>query len=105
MTHMDDFFVDDDDMAPSRNKSSIARRVTGVLALVASLTLIWATWSFFSGGDDVVAETDYVGEGSGEVTIVVARGDSLTAIGTTLADAGVVLSVKAFVDEIGRAHV
>lgn len=40
---------------------------------------------------------DYTGEGSGSVTVVVKKGDSLTAIGRTLAEADVVASSDAFV--------
>ena len=99
MTHMDEFFDDEDDLPPSRNASSWARRITGIAVLLAIAALAWGTWSFISGmGGGSTAETDYAGEGIGEVQIVVGRGDTLTAIGQTLADAGVVRTVKAFVD-------
>ena len=99
MTHMDEFFDDEDDLPPSRNATSIARRITAVAVALAVVALVWGTWSFVSGlGGGVAAQTDYSGEGVGEVQVIVERGDSLTAIGQTLTDAGVVRSVQAFVD-------
>ncbi len=98
MAHMDEFFDDEDTLPPSRNASSWARRITGIAVLLAILALAWGTWSFLTGGGGAVAETDYAGEGVGEVDIIVARGDTLTAIGQTLTDAGVVRSVDAFID-------
>jgi UPF0755 protein len=99
MTHMDEFFDDEDNLPASRNASSWARRITGIAVLLAVVALAWGTWSFVSGfGGGTAAETDYAGVGIGEVEIVVARGDTLTAIGQTLADAGVVRTVQAFVD-------
>lgn len=99
MTHMDEFFDDEDALPPSRNATSLARRITGIAVLLAVLALAWGTWSFVSGfGGGGTAASEFAGEGFGEVQVVVARGDTLTAIGQTLTDAGVVSSVKAFVD-------
>lgn len=98
MAHMDEFFDDEDDLPPSRNASSWARRITGIAVLLAVAALAWGTWSFISGTGGSAPETDYAGEGIGEVQVVVARGDTLTAIGQTLSEAGVVRSVDAFVD-------
>ena len=98
MTHMDEFFDDEDSLPPSRNASSLARRITGVAVLLAALALAWGTWSFLTGSGGSPAETDYAGEGVGEVQVQVARGDTLTAIGQTLTEAGVVRTVNAFTD-------
>jgi UPF0755 protein len=99
MTHMDEFFDDEDALPPSRNATSLARRITGIAVLLAVVALAWGTWSFVSGiGGGGSGESEFAGEGFGEVQVVVARGDTLTAIGQTLTEAGVVSSVKAFVD-------
>lgn len=98
MTHMDEFFDEEDALPPSRNASSWARRITGIAVLLAVVALAWGTWSFISGTGGSAQETDYAGSGLGEVEVVVARGDTLTTIGQTLADAGVVLTVDAFID-------
>jgi UPF0755 protein len=98
MTHMDEFFDDEDSLPPSRNASSLARRITGVAVLLAVAALAWGTWSFLTGGGTPAPETDFAGEGVGEVQVQVARGDTLTAIGQTLTDAGVVRTVDAFTD-------
>jgi UPF0755 protein len=99
MTHMDEFFDDEDALPPSRNATSLARRVTGAAVLLAVAALAWGTWSFVSGfGGGSSSASEFAGEGIGEVQVVVSRGDTLTAIGQTLTDAGVVSSVKSFVD-------
>lgn len=98
MTHMNEFFDDEDTLPPSRNASSLARRITGIAVLLAVLALAWGTWSFLSGSGGSTAQTDYAGEGVGEVQIQVSRGQTLTAIGQTLTEAGVVRSVDAFID-------
>lgn len=99
MTHMDEFFDEEDRLPPSRNATSTARRITAVAVVLAVVALVWGTWSFVSGiGGSGVAQTDYSGEGVGEVQVIVERGDSLTTIGQRLTDAGVVRSVQAFVD-------
>ena len=99
MTQVDEFFSEADQLPPSRNASSWARRITGIAVLLAVAALAWGTWSFVSGfTSGTTAKVDYVGDGTGQVEIIVARGDTLTAIGQTLADAGVVRSGQAFVD-------
>lgn len=99
MTHMDEFFDDEEALPASRNAASVARRITGIAVLLAVVALAWGTWSFVSGlGGGGTAESEFAGEGVGEVQVVVARGDTLTTIGQTLADAGVVSSVKSFTD-------
>lgn len=99
MSHMNEFFDDEDSLPPSRNATSWARRITGIAVLLAVAALAWGTWSFVSGiGGGSAVASDYSGEGSGEVQVIVARGASLTAIGQALADAGVVSSASAFVE-------
>lgn len=99
MTHMDEFFDEEDQLPPSRNATSVARRITAVAVLLAVVALGWGTWSFVSGlGGGTAAAPEFSGEGFGEVQVVVARGDTLTVIGQSLTDAGVVSSVKSFVD-------
>ncbi len=61
-----------------------------VVGLLGGLTLLAA--SLLNGSDN-----DYPGPGTGEVTVVIPAGASLTAMGTLLADADVVKTVDAFV--------
>lgn len=80
--------------------STRRRRSSGPLAvLVAFLMLAVIGVGAFLGIRSLTGSGsgDFEGEGSGSVTIVVAKGDSLTAIGRTLADAEVVASSDAFV--------
>ena len=80
--------------------STRRRRSSGPLAvLVAFLMLAVIGFGAFLGIRSLTGSGsgDFEGEGSGSVTIVVAKGDSLTAIGRTLADAEVVASSDAFV--------
>jgi UPF0755 protein len=69
-----------------------------VLGLAVVIVLIlgvgWGALTLLRSGS---SSDDYAGPGSGTVTIVVNKGDSLTAMGTTLAQAGVVKSADAFV--------
>ena len=76
------------------------RRSSGPLAvLVAFLLLAGIAFGAFLGIKSLTGSgsSDFQGEGTGSVTIVVKKGDSLTAIGRTLADAEVVASADAFV--------
>lgn len=66
--------------------------VLAVLAGVAGAG--WYVWErYLNNGFE-----DYEGEGSGSVEVVVAPGDTVTAIGNTLADADVVASPQAFIE-------
>lgn len=80
--------------------STRRRRSSGPLAvLVAFLMLAVIGFGAFLGIRSLTGSGtgDFEGEGSGSVTVVVAKGDSLTAIGRTLTDAEVVASSDAFV--------
>lgn len=80
--------------------STRRRRSSGPLAvLVAFVMLAVIAFGAFLGIRSLTGSGsgDFEGEGTGSVTVVVAKGDSLTAIGRTLADAEVVASSDAFV--------
>jgi UPF0755 protein len=68
--------------------------------LVAVAALVVVARAVFLGVRSLGGGTpdDYSGEGTGSVSVVVVKGDSLRAIGKTLADAGVVASEDAFVN-------
>ena len=75
------------------------RRSRGPLAvLIAVVALVAVALGAFVGLRSLTAPSDFQGEGSGSVTVVVKKGDSLSAIGRTLAAAGVVADDSAFVD-------
>jgi len=85
-----------DDSATGTGRRRRSSRAPLVVALVAIAAVVLG--GFFgikalTGGTD-----DYAGDGSGTVTVVVAKGDTLRKIGQTLADAGVVATEGAFVD-------
>ncbi|MDO4259366.1 MAG: endolytic transglycosylase MltG [Actinomycetaceae bacterium] len=66
-----------------------------VLALVAGAA--YYAWTFLGNQRPVAQESDdFVGEGSGQVEVVIEEGESGTAIGEKLMNAGVVKSVPAF---------
>ena len=75
------------------------RRGAGAIAVVVSLVLLGLVAGLAVFGIKALtgSSSDFTGDGSGNVTVVVKKGDTLTAIGRTLADAGVVASVDAFV--------
>lgn len=83
------------DDAPARR-----RRSRGPLAvLVAVIALVVVGLAAVLGLKSLTgSSSDFQGEGSGSVTVVVKKGDSLSAIGRTLAAAGVVADEGAFVD-------
>src|SRR4051812_6009323 len=78
-----------------RRRLAMAVVMLAVIGLIAGVGfagagLVHRIKSHFSSA------SDYTGSGSGSVTIQVHAGDSLGAIGTTLYNAGVVASVRAF---------
>jgi UPF0755 protein len=94
MTTLNELFSEEP-LPPSRHSKTLGRRVV-VLALLAGVAALAAGVFFaLSSGSE---PNDYEGEGSGSVTIVVGRGESLTSIGETLVEAGVIKTTQAFVD-------
>lgn len=61
--------------------------------LIAVFAIIYGIYSLLGGGSE---SSDYIGSGSGSVSVTVSRGDSLTKIGNTLQADGVVKSVESF---------
>jgi UPF0755 protein len=94
MSQLDAFFTSDE-TRPSRNKSSKPRRVVGVVVVLLFLVL---GFLLFRAVTAESGPTDYEGAGTGSVVVVIESGDSLTAIGQRLADAGVVLTAGPFIE-------
>lgn len=92
MTSLDQFLTEDP-LPPSRHHKTWGRRVVVLSALAGLIALTLGVFALLSGGSD---SNDFEGSGEGEVSIVVERGQSLTAIGETLVSAGVVKTVEAF---------
>lgn len=84
-------------LPPSPNRRSISRRIVLAVILVGLIALIWAGFSFLRG---VTTTSDYVGEGTGAVVVVVERGDSLRTIAEKLRSADVIMSVDAFLSAV-----
>lgn len=82
-----------EELPPSRHANSWSKRVVVGAGLIALLAVLYGIYSIFGGGSE---SNDYVGSGSGSVSITVSRGESLTKIGNTLAAADVVKSVESF---------
>ncbi|MBU6243643.1 MAG: endolytic transglycosylase MltG [Actinomycetales bacterium] len=87
-------FMTDGPLPPSANRRSPWRMIA---ALAAVLVLLAAVGSVFLVNRSDQAAADFAGPGSGTVEVIVARGDTLTQIGRTLKQAGVVATVDAFV--------
>jgi len=90
--------------AGSRRAESSRRTPRGCVPMLLVVVLVLGGL-FYGGGwavDKVKSlvgvSADYSGPGTGSVTIQVRSGDSSTAIGQTLKEAGVVKSVEAFTD-------
>ena len=80
-----------------RRRLAMAIVLLAVLGLIAGAGLVGAS-VVHRIQDHFSSASDYSGPGSGNVTVQVHPGDSLSAIGTTLVNAGVVASVRAFTD-------
>jgi UPF0755 protein len=88
-----DSLLSSEPLPPSRNRRSVTRRVVAVVVILGLVIgAVWLTLQLRSTAES----NDYSGSGGPDVTIVVNRGDSLTAIGRTLEQADVVRSLDAF---------
>jgi UPF0755 protein len=87
-------FMTDGPLPPSANRSSPWRKIA---ALVSALVVVAAVGSAFFLIRSPAPTQDFAGTGTGEAVIAVERGDTITEIGRTLKEAGVVASVGAFV--------
>jgi UPF0755 protein len=85
-----------DDATTGGGRRRRGSRAPLVIALVA-ITAV-AVGGFLGIMSLTGGTIDDSGDGTGSVTVVVAKGDTLRAIGKTLADAGVVATESAFVD-------
>jgi len=94
VTHLDDMFTEAA-LPPSRNRGAVGKRLSGLVILGLIIAMVVIAWRLVAGDS---APTDYPGPGSGEVTVVVPRGATLTEIGGVLEQAGVVLTAEAFVE-------
>ena len=93
MSSIDDL-LSSEPLPPSRHRSGVGRLLAFAIAIVVLLGIGWGALNVLrsaSGSDD------YPGPGSGSVTVVVKKGDSLSAMGAILSEAGVVKSSSAFV--------
>lgn len=81
--------------APVRRRRS--RGPLAVLIALAALAVV-ALGAFLGLRSITGGSSDFQGEGTGSVSVVVQKGDSLSQIGRTLAAAGVVADESAFVD-------
>lgn len=85
---------------PSRSHTAL-RRSKSILAVLVSLAvLVGAGWFVFDKAHglltQVTAVEDYTGQGTDPVTVTIARGSSVSEMGTTLLDAGVIKSTDAW---------
>lgn len=88
-------FMTSESLPPSRHRSTWGRRIAALISIGLAVGMIAFSVTLLRGPDET---TDYAGGGSGEVTVIVARGDTLTEIGGKLQEAGVVLSSDSFVN-------
>ena len=87
-------FLSDGPLPPSPNRASPWRRVA---AVVSALVVVAAIGSALFLVRSPAPTEDFAGVGTGEVTVTVQRGDTITEIGQSLKQAGVVASIDAFV--------
>ena len=82
-------------LPPSRHRRTWGRRLVALASVGILLAMVGAAFVLLRGSGET---TDYAGPGTGETSVIVARGDTLTEIGRKLAEAGVVLSADAFLN-------
>lgn len=87
--------MSDRPLPPSRHQKSWAKRIAGLVAVAIAGGLILISVQLLRGSPE---PQEFVGGGTGEVTVVVARGDTLTEIAATLQEAGVILAADSFVN-------
>ncbi|WP_432505345.1 endolytic transglycosylase MltG [Kineococcus arenarius] len=90
------------DLPGTRERKPRRRRGRAVVVLLVALALVGGgTWAAWGALEPVVsrltATDDYEGTGTGSVDVKVESGDTGTAIGRTLQEAGVVKTTEAFV--------
>lgn len=90
-----DQFLSTEPLPPSPNRRAPGRTVALIALLGMFVAILIAGSVVFVQG--MQGETDYSGSGSGEVTVIVQRGDTLRQIGERLQAADVVMTVDAFV--------
>lgn len=92
--------------APRRRRARVVR-IRGAIAVLLALAVIGGGIGFvLVKGTSVLAgmmhrQHDYPGNGTGSVTVTIAKGSSLTAIGDALTKDGVVFNADAFVRAAG----
>jgi UPF0755 protein len=88
-----DFSMNEEPDTPNTRRAVVVA-VAGLVVLILVIVLLLAgpIKNLLAGN------SDYSGDGTGKVRVVVHEGDSASTIGKTLADAGVVRSVGAFTD-------
>lgn len=82
-------------LPPSRHRRTWGRRIAALISVGIAALMILTSVVLLRGSGDT---GDFAGAGSGEVTVVIARGDTITQIGTKLQEAGVIASSESFVN-------
>lgn len=88
-------FMTSGQLPPSRHRRTWGRRIAALVSVGIAALMIVTSIVLLRGSDET---TDFAGEGTGEVTVVVSRGDTLTEIGAKLQDAGVIAASESFVN-------
>ena len=83
-------------LPPSRHRRSWAKWVAGLVTVALAAAMIGYSVTLLRGTSE--PETEFVGDGVGEVVVVIERGDTLTQIGSSLEEAGVISSADSFVN-------
>jgi UPF0755 protein len=91
-------FMTSGSLPPSRHRRTWGRRIAALVSVGLLVGMVWIAALLLRGSGD---STDFVGAGTGEAVVVVARGDTLTEIGQKLQESGVVMSADTFVTAAG----
>ncbi len=88
-------FMTSKPLPPSRHRRTWGRRIAALVSIGLLVGMVAVAMALLRGPGD---SSDYMGAGTGEAVIIVARGDTLTQIAQKLQKSGVVLSADAFVN-------
>ena len=88
-------FMTSGDLPPSRHSRSWGKRIVAIVLVLLLIPMVIGGYTLLQGDGE---STDFTGGGTGEVTVVIRTGDTITVMGETLTDAGVIKSVDAFVN-------
>lgn len=83
-------------LPPSRHRRSWPKWIAGIVTVALAAAMIGYSVTLLRGTP--TSEEEFSGQGTGEVVVVIERGDTLTRIATKLEEAGVISAADSFIN-------